>query len=243
MVEDKISLPFIIGNKLYKSAYILYKPLYFLYKKISDSKKINLLKERIKPGMTILDIGANIGFYSLLFSELAGETGKVYAFEPDPLNFSHLEDSVKVKKNIISIQKAIGEKTEKLRLYYSEDLNVDHQTYDIGEGRRFFEVESLSLDEYFPKDIAIGLIKIDIQGYDYYALKGMDRILQESKKLIILGELWPYGLVKAGTSPKEYMDYLRGKGYAINYFQSTENDFMDKSNQKSFYTDFFAEKI
>jgi FkbM family methyltransferase len=203
---------------------------------------MELLSDHIKPGMTVLDIGANIGFYSIFFSTLVGDKGRVYAIEPDPINFSHLIKSTHGHKNIISLQKAVGEVTGKLRLYYSEELNVDHQTYDIGEGRKYFEVDSISLDEYFSSDKNIDLVKIDIQGFDFQAMKGMKEILERSEHMMILGELWPYGLNKAGSGSKEYMDYLRDEGFTIKYFEKTENDFLDKKEEKNFYTDFIATK-
>jgi FkbM family methyltransferase len=242
MSDNNIPLQFKLGNYLFKYAYPVYRPLYFLYKKISDSKKMEILSGYIKPGMAVLDIGANIGFYSLFFSELVGEQGKVYAIEPDPVNFTHLKKSTSDYKNIITIEKAVGETTGKLRLYYSPNLNVDHQTYDIGEGRKYLEVDSISLDDYLPKDIGISLIKIDIQGFDFQAMKGMQGILERSGNLMILGELWPYGLQRAGSGSMEYMDYLRSKGFTIEYFEKTENDFEDKNDEKNFYTDFIATK-
>ena len=60
-----------------------------------------MFKNIIKPGMRVLDLGANIGFYTVLFSKLVGENGKVFAFEPDPKNFKYLEGNIKTLHNVI----------------------------------------------------------------------------------------------------------------------------------------------
>jgi len=121
-----------IFNKLYYLSYPIYKPLYFIYKGISDRKKIAIIEEYLKPGMTVLDIGANIGYYTKLFSKSVGSTGKVFAFEPDDTNFRHLKENTKGLGNVTTINKAVGEKSQQVKLYYSEEMNVDHQTYDSG---------------------------------------------------------------------------------------------------------------
>ena len=70
-----------LGNLLYHKAFPLYKPLYFAYKSRKDRQEISLLGQKIKPGSTILDIGANIGFYTTLFSRLTGPGGRVVSIE------------------------------------------------------------------------------------------------------------------------------------------------------------------
>ena len=69
------------------------------------------------------------------------------------------------------LKKAVSDKTGKINFYISKDLNVDHHSYDIGEGRVCEEVDAIAIDDYFPDDIKIDFIKIDIQGYEATALK------------------------------------------------------------------------
>ena len=118
---------FKLANKLFEHYHFIYKPLYFFYKKISDRQKIALFKNIIKPGMRVLDLGANIGFYTVLFSKLVGENGKVFAFEPDAKNYKYLEENTKTLYNVTIEKKAVSDKTGKINFYISKDLNVDHQ--------------------------------------------------------------------------------------------------------------------
>ena len=92
---------FKLANKLFERYHFIYKPLYFFYKNISDRQKIALFKNIIKPGMRVLDLGANIGFYTVLFSKLVGENGKVFSFEPDVKNYEYLEENTKTLYNVI----------------------------------------------------------------------------------------------------------------------------------------------
>jgi FkbM family methyltransferase len=215
--------------------------MYFLYKSISDKEKIGFVRKNIQPGMTVLDIGANIGFYSILLSKLVGEKGHVIAFEPDALNFRHLLANTRKLANVTVHQAACGEKTEKLRLYLSDRFNVDHQTFDSGESRRYVEVQSVSIDDYLNNNEKVDFIKIDIQGYDFYAIGGSARIIKKASSLIILGELWPYGLNKAGVRPSEYINLLKHLSLSIQVpgVHRCEN-FDDLVHDRYFYTDFYA---
>ena len=81
----------------------------------------------------------------------------------------------------------MSDKTGKINLFISKDLNVDHHSYDIGEGRVCEEVDAIALDDYFLDDIKIDFIKIDIQGYEPIALKGMSKIMRQPGRMIVLG--------------------------------------------------------
>jgi len=173
---------FRLGELTYKKAYRLYLPIYFMWKRHRDKKLINFLKEHVKPGMTVVDIGANVGFYSVLFSKIVGENGRVHAFEPDKLNFKHLTSKTRKLKNVVANNAAVSDKTGKIKLYQS-DLNVEHQTFDNGEGKSFTEINCISLDDYFKNGESIGLIKTDTEGYDYFVIEGMRELIKKQKKI------------------------------------------------------------
>jgi ubiquinone/menaquinone biosynthesis C-methylase UbiE len=97
---NKLKL-FYLANYIYIFFFSLYKPLYFFYKNISDKEKIEYIKKNVKPGMFALDIGANIGFYTVLLSKMVGREGRVIAFEPDVKNFNFLKRITKKFKNVI----------------------------------------------------------------------------------------------------------------------------------------------
>jgi FkbM family methyltransferase len=193
--------------------------------------------------MTVLDIGANIGFYATLFSKLVGEKGNVIAFEPDALNFKHLRATTRKLANVTVRQLACAEKTRKLKLYLSDKFNVDHQAFDAGENRKCVETQSVSIDDYLNNNEKVDFIKIDIQGYDFYAIKGAAETIKNSSSLAILGEFWPYALNKAGVRPNEYLDLLGGLGFSVHISDvDTHDNFDEKVHDRYFYTDFYAVK-
>jgi len=243
MAEDKYPLQFRIGNMIYKKAFFIYETLYFFYKRFSDNSKIKELKKIIKPGMTVLDIGANIGFYSKLFSKLVGAEGRVYSFEPDEENFEYLKKNTKECNNVVINKMAVSDKSGKMKLYISDDLNVDHNVYDNGEGRKTCEIDAVSLDDYFiDKDIDINFIKIDVQGFDYYAILGGEKTISKSKKVDILSEFWPFGLHKAGVGPYQYLELIKRMGFKVDLDDGSLSGLDEKIDDKMFILDFFASK-
>lgn len=202
-----------LGNFLYKNAFALYKPMYKLFKNKQDAFEIDLLKKHINQKDTVLDIGANIGFYATILSDIVGEKGLVHCFEPDMQNFKHLKNTTSNYKNIKINNKAVGPKTEKLKIYTSKNLNVDHRTYKPEEYDKEIEIDALSIDDYLSSDTKVDFIKMDIQGFEMQAMQGMRNILDKNKNVKLISEFWPYGLKKAGSSVTEYFNFLVGKGF------------------------------
>jgi len=87
-----------------------------------------LIESEIRPGDVVLDIGANIGYYTLIFARLVGERGRVYAFEPDPTNFRLLKKNVRANgyQNVIFVKKAVADSSGSMPLYLCPDNKGDH---------------------------------------------------------------------------------------------------------------------
>jgi len=202
-----------LGNFLYNNAFGLYKPMYKLFKNKQDAFEIELLKKHIKLNDTVLDIGANIGFYATILSDIVGEKGLVHCFEPDSKNFEHLKKTTANFKNIKINNKAVGPKTEKLKIYTSKNLNVDHRTYKPEEYDKEIEIDAVSIDDYLATNTKVDFIKMDIQGFEMQAIQGMVSMLDKNKNIKIISEFWPYGLKKAGSSVTEYFNFLEAKGF------------------------------
>lgn len=200
---------------LFKKAYFVYKPLYFQFKKIQDKSIIELCKSLVKPGDLIADVGANIGFYSSIFSGLTGTQGHVYSFEPDQKNFKKLKKNISGLSNCTLVNSAVGQRTEKLNFYTSHRLNVDHRTVKPEKFDSVLEVDCFSLDDYLKDNTKLNFIKMDIQGAEMNALLGMKNILSSNKDLKIISELWPYSMIRAGYNTEDMITYLNSLGYSI----------------------------
>lgn len=199
-----------IGEWLYRYAYAIYKPMYFQYKKRTEKTEIALMKKIVNPGNVVVDVGANIGFYTQLFSELTGKNGKVFAFEPDRSNFEKLKENTKHLSNVVLENKAVSAHTGNVTLYHSV-LNVDHRTYPADELSKSYDIECVALDDYFSANQTVHFIKMDIQGYEPNAFKGMQKIIQQNKDIKLVSEFWPYGLEKAGYSAWDYWNMLKNE--------------------------------
>jgi FkbM family methyltransferase len=206
---------FKLGNLLYKYSYPLYLQLYRKYKYITDSRERKLIGKYLKAGSTAVDVGANIGIYTEFMSNIVGVDGAVHAFEPSAENFIRLQQYTRNCRNVHLNQKAVGDVTGKLKLYISDDLNVDHRTYPSGEARRTLDIDSIRLDDYFCKGEKIDFIKMDIQGFEYHAFMGMPELLRNNKDIKILFEFWPYGLKAAGAGPNELIGLLKRHGFEL----------------------------
>ncbi len=173
-------------------------------------------KKEIKKGDVVLDVGAGIGYYTLIAANLVGETGRVYAFEPDPDFFGLLKKNIEINgyKNVILEQKAVSDKTGKNKSYLCKD---EHRIHDSPDAcHKFIEIESIRLDDYFKNyDGKINFIKMDIEGAEIKAIQGAPLLLQKNKNLKIITEFLPMGLIKFGIEPKEYINLLIDHGFKL----------------------------
>ncbi len=203
---------------------------YFLLKGISDAFETGIVKKCVKPGDTVVDIGAGAGYYTLIFARLVGTSGKVFAFEPDPSNFALLQRNVKKSgcQNVILVNKAVSDMAETVKLYKSPYHLRDHRTYDTGDGREAIAVDSIRLDDYFKNfPNKINFIKIDIQGAEWAAIAGMRGLLNKNKKLTLLTEFWPVGLAQFGIEPKSYLSQLQEHGFTVLHMDERKKQVMN----------------
>ena len=168
----------------------------------------------------------------------------MHVFEPEPVNFKHLKANTRELTNVVINDHAVAERVGMICLFRSNELNVDHQTYDIGENRNSIEVPCITLDNYFHHNEHVDFIKIDIQGYEYYALLGMRETIKRSDSIAIFCEFWPYGLLsKAGADPDEYLALLKEMGFELKFWRCPEGiDYREKLDDKNFYTNIYGIK-
>lgn len=207
--------------------------MYSVFKKQQDAFEIDLLRKHIKKGDVVLDIGANIGFYAQILSELVSESGKVHCFEPDKINFSHLKNATNRLNNVVLNNKAVGAKTELLKIYTSKNLNVDHRTYKPEEYDKEIDIDAVAIDDYLKNHLKVDFIKIDIQGFEMQAIQGMQQVLQHNNKIKIVSEFWPYGLRTAGSSVMEYFEYLKKLNFNCYLLENNQLKKLDMEQVKA----------
>lgn len=189
------------------------------------------LKATIKKGQHVVDVGANIGYYTTLLASLVGEEGRVYAFEPDAENFELLKKNIAVNgfKNVVIENMAVSDAVKNIFLYYSGDKG-DQRIYDSRDGRQSRTIRATSLDEYFTNGQQIDFLKMDIQGAEGLALRGMAATIRRSRSIVLNIEFWPFGLEKSGFGSLNFLDALVKTG--LRFYDLNNKDLSDVNREK-----------
>lgn len=177
-----------------------------------------LFQRWIRPGMAVVDVGANLGVYSLLFSKLVGSAGSVIAFEPEPDMFEALAHNCKINRaeNIQLANQALGSARGFAMLSRSLVHGGDNRLapgHSAGISRTV-PVRVVTLDEVVG-DRRVDFIKIDVQGWEREVFRGMQGVLTNNPNLQIYFEFWPRGLTNAGCDPTELLGYLSDLGFRL----------------------------
>jgi FkbM family methyltransferase len=175
-----------------------------------------LLRKFIKEGMTVVDVGANQGLYSLLFSALVSERGSVLSFEPDQHLFKCLQLNVSRNgaKNISLYPFALGSAGGTLPLHSSLINFGDNRLGSHPVFSRRSEIEVKVFDEQFP-NLRVDFLKIDVQGWEYHVLEGMVQLFSNSPTLKVFFEFWPEGLTRAGSAPENLLKYFSERDFEL----------------------------
>lgn len=215
---DEIVLDEITKEKIYLWYFISSDIGYNLYFKGEfEVDEIRLIKNVVKKGDIVLDIGAYIGYHTLIMSNAIGEKGKGYTFEPYRKNFFVLEKNIKENQigNIYAYKLAIGDKNKKIKLQVFDDyaynsiLNLKRKKY-IG----IENIEMVTLDSFVTslKIKKIDLIKIDVEGFEFNTLIGAKWTLKKFKPKIIC-EIYQENLNPLKTKVRDVIDYVTSFGY------------------------------
>jgi len=176
------------------------------------------LSRLARPGAVVVDVGSNLGLYTVLLSRLVGGEGRLVSFEPDPATFALLRRNCSANgcTNVSLHNQALGRKHDRTELH-TLILNSGDSHVARGGGRLFRRkvlVEVVVLDEVAP-DLAPDLIKIDIQGWELEALRGMTQLIARNPETRIYFEFWPQGFRRAGYPPEEVIGFLADRGFAF----------------------------
>lgn len=173
----------------------------------------DLVLQRLAPGDVFLDIGANIGYFSVLAASRVGQHGQVFCFEPDPNNAALLAASIEVNKLQVQttiVQAGLADENQPGRLHLSDSNFGDHQIYADEDSRESLDIRLLKGADYLPgRTERVDLIKIDVQGAEFKAMLGlMPFLMGLDEKPDILLELTPYSLLQAGSRGSQLITLL-----------------------------------
>lgn len=176
------------------------------------------LEKIVRPGMTVLDVGGNIGLYTVLLSRLVGPAGRVVSFEPDPELFRLLRENCALNgcTNVEAHNLALGRRRDRLVLR-KLILNSGDNTLGQGGSRHFRQevaIEVVALDEFLP-GLRPDLVKIDVQGWELEVLRGMERLLATEPPPALLLEFWPEGFRRAGYPAEALVEFLTDRRFLL----------------------------
>jgi FkbM family methyltransferase len=172
-----------------------------------------------RPGMTFLDIGANVGYYTALALARTGGDARIVAMEPDPETFQYLLQTVRANPGgaVDCVARAASDHNGVGILHTSRNNRGDSRLYanELADGACQVPVvrgDDLLEEMRIP---SVELIKIDVQGYEAHAMAGLEQTIRNSPRLTILSEFWPHGIRTAGRDPHAYLASLAGHGMRL----------------------------
>ncbi|MBI4863236.1 MAG: FkbM family methyltransferase [Candidatus Riflebacteria bacterium] len=193
--------------------------LYLSNHDICPPSELRAIDALVRPGFTVVDVGAHIALIALECARLVGAQGTVHAFEPDPSNFALLRTNVAINgyDHIHLHCQAISDRVGRASLYLSDLNHGDHQLYLSAELRSSISVDVTTLDEFLSQSRVVpDFIKLDIQGCEAAAIAGMAGLLSSRQPPpLLLLEFWPLGLRRAGASPEALLRTLHDVGYRL----------------------------
>jgi FkbM family methyltransferase len=185
----------------------------------------------LQPGMTVIDAGANVGQYTILAATLVGPDGQVHAFEPVPATFARLEQNVASNylRNVHFCQAAVWHERKRLSLgisYRHMGNNAGGYTVTLPHTGAVVATMAIPLDDYVAEEQIdrVHVIKMDIEGAEMFALRGMRNLLRRDRPIIFMEVSRPL-LSRVGHGPEQVWDCLAGEfGYRAWIIQQSASD-------------------
>jgi FkbM family methyltransferase len=184
-----------------------------------ERELVQLMKRTLKSGMTVVDVGANIGYLSALASGLVGNTGQVHAFEPMPQNVSRLRQNLSAFRWARLYPCAVGEAPGKATICFDESESGWASLLITDDLKCRAEVDVIRLDDW-ARDAAItrvDFVKMDIEGGEFRALRGAQEMLSRFRPIIV-AELNAVCLARDHRKPEDVFALLQGLGYECSPF-------------------------
>ncbi len=181
-----------------------------------EKEVIQIAKNYIKRGTAVLDVGANYGQMSVLFSSLVGETGAVYAFEAEPIIFEILKKTFAVNNcnNVFTIPGAVYNKLGEKLVFPEPDFKrfESYGSYGIDPNAKIGRiVESVTIDSLEIKQ-PISFMKVDVQGSDLFAMQGAKETILKNK-MPILFEFEQQFQEEFNTTFNDYVEFVKSINY------------------------------
>ncbi len=182
-----------------------------------ESEVTAAVKQTLGPGMTFIDIGCNIGYFSLMAARVVGESGIVFSYDPSETNCALLRRSATENgfQNIDVRSKPLADKVSQYTYFERGGNGVLHELSGDTPTACGPVVTTAVLDKDLADVASIDVIKLDVEGAEHLVMLGAKALLEKHRP-VILSEFSPKGLEQVSQiSPREYLDYMIGLGYHV----------------------------
>lgn len=199
---------------------------YFLYKRHLEDRYHTLAERHpeLFRGGHVLDIGANIGYTSLVYAKAIDPAYRVYSFEPEEFNFRLLErlaGSIRAQGRIVPIRAAVGDEDGSIELWRNRSHPGDHRvvtSHFRGTKPVHDSVPSpiLRIDTFVGQQgpsFPVRFIKVDVQGYELPVCQGMQRTLESNPGAVLALEYAPDAIEDLGFRPADLLDWLAARNF------------------------------
>jgi FkbM family methyltransferase len=201
----------------------------YLLNLVHERATTSLFQKIVHRGDVVLDLGANLGYFTLLAAQAVGPQGRVFSFEPEPKNFQYLKKNIEINEfnHVTVCQAAVSDKNDRTKLFLCP-YDSGHHTIDridgiraMARGRPYvsetIEIETVRMDDFLRKNgiAKVDVIKMDVEGAEALALEGMPSVLSQDDVKIFM-EFFPLLIEKMGGNPFKCIERLLNEyGFSI----------------------------
>jgi FkbM family methyltransferase len=209
------------------------------------------LKAYLRPGDLFVDVGANIGLFSLIAARLVGPSGKVYAFEPTGRIYERLTNNVRLNgfDDILCFRLALSDQIGQQSLFISEDRFDAWNSFAHPVAGQSFENERVDCetwDDFALKHNLLGriaMMKLDVEGWEARVLSGAKQALSREGAPLLQVEFTDATAASAGSSCEELYHVLESLGYRMFIYDSWRNELIHDPIRESYpYVNLIATK-
>ena len=217
-IKNNITLQLSVNDWIQKNIYFLGE---------YEQSELTLLEKTLNSNDVFIDLGANIGLYTLNAAHLIGENGTVICFEPFSKNFKTLNKNIALNNfsNITTENLAVGDSNGFLNIYYDDkELNLGMVSAHLTKYSHRENIEITTLDSYLETNpiTTVNFIKIDIEGNEYQALTGMKKTLEKHHPKLLI-EILENNEVSDIDNKEKIITFLKNYGYKKHYIDDSGN--------------------
>lgn len=204
---------------------------YLPFMGLFERTEMKLVAHLLRPGMKVIDAGANIGVYSLLAAQCIGSEGKIWAFEPSESTYGLFLDNLAlnnvstVKANRLALGDVRGQLTLRAQNGFGDLYRYLDYSGHASAGDRIETVEVSTLDEFAAANgiDTIDFFKIDVEGGEYRLIKGSEQLLSRSPNVVVMVEIEEDWCLRNGHRVEDCFELLKSLGFTLYSFSKRQN--------------------